>query len=187
MLCFAMCCSVLNCFAMTRHEFPCFARLTMLRHALLLYDIALLCSAMFSFAMPCHARICFAMFGSASIGYALLMLLHICFDLLSYAMLTYTIICCAIMWFDMLGYAWLCYALLCFPLLCFHFEAGPSPFPRPARKCEKFMWFMRRLDPSRNSSQISRNLGASTNPDWGIGQTNLANLIHISDVQTASS
>ena len=133
----------------------------MLRHALLLYDIALLCfallcSAMFSFAMPCHARICFAMLGSASIGYALLMLLHICFDLLSYAMLTYTIICCAIMWFDMLGYTWLCYALLCFPLLCFHFEAGPSPFPRPARKCEKFMWFMQRLDPSRNSSQISR-------------------------------
>ena len=135
--------------------------LTMLRHALLLYDIALLCfallcSAMFSFAMPCHARICFAMLGSASIGYALLMLLHICFDLLSYAMLTYTIICCAIMWFDMLGYTWLCYALLCFPLLCFHFEAGPSPFPRPARKCEKFMWFMQRLDPSRNSSQITR-------------------------------
>jgi hypothetical protein len=26
-----------------------------------------------------------------------------------------------------------------------------------------------------------KNLGASTNPDWGIGKTNLANLIHISD------
>ena len=117
---------------------------------------ALLCSTMLSFAMPCHARICFAMLGSASIGYALLMLLHICFDLLSYAMLTCAIICCAVMCFDMLGYTWLCYALLCFPLLCFDFEAGPSPFPRPARRCEKFTHFMHRFDPSCNSSQIRR-------------------------------
>ena len=125
---------------------PCFV---VLRYDLLCY--ALLFFAVLGFAVLCYDVLCLAVLRLAMLGNAWLCygpprrLLRQTMTKLCYALLCFAMPCYAMTCFAMLGYA--CCA--CFPLLCFDFEAGPSPLPAPARKCEKFTQFMQKFDPNR--------------------------------------